>query len=55
MHNADLARGYDAGLLGSALFRADEAFVLRHCSGPGRLVDLGCGTGPLLVPLARRG
>ena len=57
LHNAALARGYDAGLLGSALFRADEAFVLRHCpaNGPGRLVDLGCGTGRLLVPLARRG
>ena len=41
-------------MLGSALFRADEAFVLEHCP-PGRLVDLGCGTGRLLIPLARRG
>jgi SAM-dependent methyltransferase len=57
LHSSGLARGYDAGLLGSALFRADEAFVLQHCSakGPGRLVDLGCGTGRLLIPLARRG
>ena len=55
MHSSALARGYDAGLVGSALFGADEAFVLRHCQGPGRLVDLGCGTGRLLIPLARRG
>ena len=54
LHNAALARGYDEGMLGSALFRADEAFVLEHCP-PGRLVDLGCGTGRLLIPLARRG
>ena len=54
MHNAALARGYDEAMLGSALFRADEAFVLEHCP-PGRLVDLGCGTGRLLIPLARRG
>ena len=55
LHSTALARGYDAGLLGSALFEADEAFVLQHCQGPGRLVDLGCGTGRMLIPLARRG
>ena len=49
LHNAALARGYDEALPGSALFRADEAFVVDHCP-PGRLVDLGCGTGPAADP-----
>jgi SAM-dependent methyltransferase len=33
----------------------DHLFVERHCARPGRLIDLGCGTGRLLLPLARRG
>lgn len=55
LHDADLARNYDASLEGSPLFAADQAFVFRHCPGPGRLIDLGCGTGRLLVSLARLG
>lgn len=50
-----VARGYDAGLAGSALFRLDQQFVERHCPVTGRLIDLGCGTGRLLIALARRG
>jgi SAM-dependent methyltransferase len=50
-----VARGYDAGLAASTLFRVDVPFVERHCPVNGRLIDLGCGTGRLLVPLARRG
>ncbi|MFO0926107.1 MAG: methyltransferase domain-containing protein [Gemmataceae bacterium] len=55
LHNADLASGYDAGLVGSSLFTVDQAFVQEHLPGPARLIDLGCGTGRLLVTLARRG
>ena len=55
LHDPAVARGYDASLAGSSLFRSDEAFVERHCPTPGRLIDLGCGTGRLLLPLAHRG
>jgi SAM-dependent methyltransferase len=55
LHNPDLARHYDNYLSGSSLPRVDEAFVARHCPQPGRLIDLGCGTGRLLIPFARRG
>ena len=54
-HNEALAKGYDAGLEGSSLFRADLAFVDAHAGPPGDLIDLGCGTGRLLVPMAHRG
>jgi SAM-dependent methyltransferase len=55
LHDAGVARGYDAGLAGSPLFAVDERFAERHFPTPGRLIDLGCGTGRLLVPFARRG
>jgi len=54
-HDADVARTYDEGLAATPLLSQDLRFVDRHFSVPGRLVDLGCGTGRLLVPLARRG
>ncbi len=55
LHDGDLARGYDASLAGSSLFAADLRFAERHFDRPGRLIDLGCGTGRLLVPFASRG
>ncbi len=55
LHDADLARNYDAGLAGSSLFHVDLEYVRRHCPTPGRLIDLGCGTGRLLLPFARQG
>jgi SAM-dependent methyltransferase len=54
-HDAALARDYDASLAGSPLLKADLLFSERHFARPGRLIDLGCGTGRLLVPFARRG
>jgi SAM-dependent methyltransferase len=54
-HDAAVARGYDASLAGAPLFDVDERFVERHCPEGGRLIDLGCGTGRLLVASARRG
>jgi len=55
LHDADLARNYDAALAGCPLIHADLAFAERHFDRPGRLLDLGCGTGRLLVPFAQRG
>jgi SAM-dependent methyltransferase len=55
LHDADLARRYDAGLVASPLAGVDLTFVEEHCPTPGRLIDLGCGTGRLAVAFARRG
>jgi len=50
-----LARQYDERLAGTPLLRDDLAFVARHFTTPGRLIDLGCGTGRLMFPYARKG
>jgi ubiquinone/menaquinone biosynthesis C-methylase UbiE len=55
MHDLAVARGYDASLAGTPLFAVDQRFVEEHCPRSGRLIDLGCGTGRLLIPLAQRG
>jgi SAM-dependent methyltransferase len=55
LHDRALARNYDAALAGSPLPAADVRFAEEHFLTPGRLIDLGCGTGRLLVPFARRG
>jgi SAM-dependent methyltransferase len=55
LHDRELARAYDAALAGSPLPAADVRFAEEHFPTPGRLIDLGCGTGRLLVPFARRG
>jgi SAM-dependent methyltransferase len=55
LHDSEQAQTYDGRLGDAALFRADEAFVERHCPPPGRLIDLGCGTGRLLLRLGRKG
>jgi SAM-dependent methyltransferase len=49
------AREYDAALAGTPLLEFDLRFAERHFPKPGRLIDLGCGTGRLLVHFARRG
>lgn len=55
LHSQAVARNYDTYLGGSSLPAVDEAFVAQHCVAPGRLVDLGCGTGRLLVAAGHHG
>ena len=55
LHDPQAARDYDARLAGTPLLNVDIDFVRRHCPRPGRLIDLGCGTGRLSVTLAADG
>ena len=50
-----IACGYDAHFAGLALFDYDCQVLKRWFDQPGRLIDLGCGTGRHLVALARSG
>ena len=51
-HIADL---YDDYFAQNWLFDFDQQVVRRHFHGSGLVADLGCGTGRVLVGLARRG
>jgi SAM-dependent methyltransferase len=55
VHDADIARRYDASLADSPLLRFDALFVREHVPRPCSLIDLGCGAGRLSVPLAQAG
>jgi SAM-dependent methyltransferase len=55
LHAADMVRGYDEQMAASPLARADVAFCERAFPTPGRLLDLGCGTGRLCVHFAAKG
>ena len=54
-HADHIAYDYDDYFAHNSLFEFDESVLARHFTRPGLLVDLGCGTGRLLVPFARRG
>lgn len=50
-----VAREYDTALAGSPLLELDLRFADKYLPTPGRLIDLGCGTGRALIHFARRG
>ncbi|WP_020472907.1 class I SAM-dependent methyltransferase [Zavarzinella formosa] len=50
-----VADEYDAALSGTHLLEVDLAFADQHFPTPGKVIDLGCGTGRLLMRLAPRG
>jgi SAM-dependent methyltransferase len=55
LHSGEMARGYDDQMAASPLAAADVAFCGWVFERPGRLIDLGCGTGRLCVHFARKG
>jgi ubiquinone/menaquinone biosynthesis C-methylase UbiE len=55
LHDPSVARNYDQSLAASSLFAVDQRFTEQYFDRPGRLIDLGCGTGRLLALFARRG
>jgi len=54
-HTARLAAEEDDYFAGHPLFRVDQRAVDERFVVPGRLVDLGCGTGRHAIRFARRG
>lgn len=55
LHDRPIADDFDTHFAQTNLFRTDRAFLEHHFRKPGRLLDLGCGTGRLAIPFARRG
>jgi ubiquinone/menaquinone biosynthesis C-methylase UbiE len=54
-HDRRIARDEELHLAGTALLEFDRRIVARWLPRPGRLVDLGCGTGRSLVEFSRHG
>jgi SAM-dependent methyltransferase len=50
-----IASDYDSYFAENSLFEFDEQILLSTFERPGRVVDLGCGTGRALLPLLRQG
>lgn len=50
-----MARRYDESLAGTPLLDLDLAFVERYLTRNSRVIDLGCGTGRIAIPLAKIG
>lgn len=55
LHSSEMVGGYDSQMAASPLAAADVRYCDRWFPEPGRLIDLGCGTGRLAVHFARRG
>lgn len=54
IHSAEMAAGYDAQMASSLLAQTDIRFCEQHFQ-PGRLIDIGCGTGRLCRHFSPRG
>jgi ubiquinone/menaquinone biosynthesis C-methylase UbiE len=54
-HDRQIAREEQQHLAGSPLLEFDQQLIGRWFQAPGRLIDLGCGTGRALVECSRRG
>ncbi len=55
LHDESLARQYLSKVGDSPFALADQRFVAEQLSTPGKVIDLGCGPGRSLLPLAQRG
>src|SRR5262245_26805655 len=55
LHAAEMVASYDEQMRSSPLAAADVAFCEDAFPTPGRLVDLGCGTGRLCLHFAAKG
>lgn len=55
LHSGEMVAGYDGQMATSPLAAVDVAFCEQHFPRPGRLIDLGCGTGRLAIHFARKG
>ena len=54
-HDLAIVRNYDAALHDTPLLTLDQQFVLEHCRPPGKILDLGSGTGRLAITLGQSG
>ncbi len=54
-HDRQIAREENQHLAGAPLLEFDRRLIARWFTAPGRLVDLGCGTGRALVDCSLRG
>ena len=55
LHDPQLAAEYLGKVSDSPFAQADLRFVAKHLPQPGKVIDLGCGPGRNLLPLAQRG
>lgn len=55
LHSDDMVANYDAQMAIAPLAAADVRFCELIFDSPGRVVDLGCGTGRLAKPMIERG
>lgn len=54
-HDTTVAVRYDADLADSPLLQTDQRLLSELLHPPGRVLDVGCGTGRSAIPLAERG